>query len=72
MAEFVILKEFLQRHDAEMIKNLLEENGIKSIVQADDCGGLRPFLSFGCTIKLKVDISDAEEARIILNALEEK
>ena len=70
MAELVILKEFLHRHDAGMIKSLLEENGIKSIVQADDCGGIRPGLTFGSSIKLKVNENDFETAKNIIDAFE--
>jgi len=70
MAQLVILKEFLQRHDAEMIKSLLEENGVKSILQADDCGGIRPGLAFGSAIKLKVDINDLEEAKTIIKTFD--
>ena len=70
MSDLIILKEFLTRHDAGMVKSLLEENGIKCLVQADDVGGIRPELAFGSAVKLKVTAEDLEEAKKILSAFE--
>ncbi|MCK5014209.1 MAG: hypothetical protein KAS66_10355 [Candidatus Omnitrophica bacterium] len=71
MEQFVILKEFLQRHEAETAQGLLEENGIKSILLADDCGGLRAGMTFGCAIKLKVGINDLEKATETIKVLDD-
>ena len=71
MEQFVILKEFLQRHEAEIAQGLLEENGIKSVLLADDCGGLRAGMSFGSTIKLKIDTGDLAKAKETIKVLDD-
>lgn len=46
MPELVCLKTFPDRLEADMAKSLLEANGIKASVSADDAGGMRPDLGF--------------------------
>jgi len=70
MEKLIILKEFLQRHEAEMAKGLLEENGIDCVLETDDCGGLRAGMTFGSAIKLKVSSSDLEKAKDVVKVLE--
>ena len=36
MSDFVVLRYFLNRHEAGMAKGLLEEAGILSTIDADD------------------------------------
>ncbi|MFH1655053.1 MAG: DUF2007 domain-containing protein [Candidatus Omnitrophota bacterium] len=66
MADLISIKTFLHRHEAELAKGLLSEKGIEAIVQADDCGGYRPHLTFGTggvqLLVRKEDKQRAEEA----------
>jgi hypothetical protein len=69
MSELVVVSTFLQRHEAQMAKGLLDNKGIKSMISADDCGGMRPGMSFGNAITLSVQKADLEKAKKILQEL---
>lgn len=45
MSRTVCVKTFSNRWEAEFARSLLESEGIRSIVSADDCGGWRPDLA---------------------------
>jgi len=44
MSKLVSIKTYPDRLGAEFARNLLESNGIKAVVSADDEGGQNPFL----------------------------
>ncbi len=72
MAELKAVKVFEKRYEAEMAKGLLVEQGIESMVAADDCGGQLLGLS-GIRkrgIKLLVREEDLERAEEALQVLE--
>ncbi len=46
MASLVCVKTFANREIAGMAKSMLEANGIKAAVSADDAGGMRPEIGF--------------------------
>ena len=46
MSRLVCIKTFANRVEAGMAKSMLEANGIKASVSADDAGGWRPDLGF--------------------------
>jgi hypothetical protein len=75
MPDLVAIKTFAYRHEAELAKNLLAEEGIESVVSADDLGSHRPHLLFtggkGGMAKLLVRKEDVQEAERILAVLEE-
>lgn len=61
------VQSYSTRLEAEMAKGLLEANGIKAIIFADDAGGARPFpMSYSFGVELKVRSIDFEKARKIL------
>jgi len=65
--EQIIIKTYLTRSEAEVDKGLLEVNGIKANIQADDGGGVAPYLLNGTGfVKLLVDKKDYEKASEIL------
>jgi hypothetical protein len=66
MRDLAVVSIFLQRHEAEMAKGLLDANGIPCVMSADDCGGMKPGMSFGSAITLSVQKADLEEAKMIL------
>ncbi|MCK4916678.1 MAG: DUF2007 domain-containing protein [Candidatus Omnitrophica bacterium] len=47
MEKLVVVKNFLNKYDAELAKRLLISNGIAAVVSADDLGGHRPHLTYG-------------------------
>jgi len=65
--DFVPIKQFSYRHEAEFAKQILVNQGIEANVLADDCGGLRPHLPIGMGgIQLLVKRVDLEKAKVIL------
>jgi hypothetical protein len=63
-AELVVVGTFLNRIEAEVAQGALETAEIKSMISADDAGGLRPHLSL--SVRLLVRVDDAEEAGRII------
>jgi hypothetical protein len=62
-----LLKTFNSRIDAELAKSLLESNGIKTMVSADDVGGMYPAASVYWGVKLFVNEKDFEIANNLIN-----
>ncbi len=52
------------------IVDLLRDNGIRSFVQSDDCGGVDPALAFSNGTRVMVDPADLVAARRLLLAYE--
>jgi len=70
MKDLVVLKTFLYRHEAEMTKNILAEEGIETIISADDLGTCRPHLTFGLGgVKLLVKKENLKKSQKILESL---
>ena len=71
MAKLIPIKTFFHRHEAETAKGLLKEQGVESIVSADDAGGAVPTASFGMgNVKLLVQESDIPKAKEFLQVLD--
>ena len=69
--ELIVLKAYFHKHDAEMAKGLLEDQGIPCLLQAYDMGGFRPHLTLGVgNNRLLVRPEHVEEAKAILEAFE--
>lgn len=66
-----VIKVFGDRIEAEIVRSLLEANGINSQILADDQGGLRPALAFSGGVKLIVSDADAERALKIIEESKE-
>jgi hypothetical protein len=64
MSESVSIKSCASREEAELLKSLLEANGIRAMVAADDYAGLPLMVSGG--IQLQVLEKDADRARQII------
>jgi hypothetical protein len=67
MADFVCLRRFPNRTDAEMAQAALADAGIRAIVAADDAGGTDPALAYVAGIPLLVAPQDAERAADLLS-----
>ena len=52
----------------EIVKSVLEDNGIRCIIYGDD--SLRASLAMGKGIELKVQAEDAEKAKILIKEAE--
>ena len=64
--KLVTIRTFTNEVDAELAKSQLESAGIRAILSADDCGGLRPALTMSNGIKIVVRADDAARAAEIL------
>ena len=71
MSELKAVKVFDQRYEAEIARGLLDEAGIESIINADDCGGMLMGVSLirKVGIKLMVSEEDMERAENALAVL---
>jgi Putative prokaryotic signal transducing protein len=65
--ELVTVRSFDNEVEAEFAKARLESNGIQCFLSGDDCGGLRPALTFTNGIKLIVRADDVGRAEEIIN-----
>ena len=74
MSELKAVLVFDQRYEAEIARGLLDEAGIESIINADDCGGM--FMGVSLLrkggIKLMVSDEDLERAVDVLAVLKDK
>ena len=72
MAELKTVRIFEMRYEAEMARGLLQEQGIESMISADDCGGqlmgLTSLRKGG--VKLLIREEDEEKAVETLQVLE--
>lgn len=65
MNDLVVVGTYLTGLDADLARSVLEAAGVDCMVQADDCGGLRPHLWMG-GIALLVRREDREKAEEVL------
>lgn len=66
MSEWVAIKSFANRMDAELAKSLLTSQGIPALVEADDAGGMAPHWSFSTGARLLAPGDQAAEATRLL------
>jgi hypothetical protein len=62
----VVLRQFSYRGEAEIVRELLEANGIDAFVVSDDCGAVDPALQFGRGTNLLVAEGDLARADRLL------
>ncbi|MFY9688676.1 MAG: DUF2007 domain-containing protein [Candidatus Acidiferrales bacterium] len=63
--ELVVVRDYLNKLDAELAHGALEASGVHSIISADDAGGTEPGLWMG-GVRLLVRAEDAKQAEEIL------
>lgn len=61
-----IVATYLCEPDAFVALGILKENGISSQIFSDNCGGMRPYMSFGTGINVIVDERDYSKALDLL------
>ncbi len=64
--ELVVVARCTNRAEAEIIKGALEGDGIRAVIFADDCGGVRPELQLTSGVRILVAAPDAPRAREVL------
>jgi len=70
MAKLICIKTYPTRIEAELAKGYLEEGGIRSIVSADDAGGMHaPLMQATGGARLLVREKEKEKALDLLEAL---
>ncbi|MEA3265658.1 MAG: DUF2007 domain-containing protein [Candidatus Fermentibacteria bacterium] len=72
MSEIEVVKVFNKRYEAEMAGELLREQGIESMISADDCGGqlmgLTSLRKVGVKLMVsKEDLTKAKEVLLVLD-----
>ena len=67
MSGLVKVATFGNRPEAEIAKGMLEANGTRTVLSADDAGGWRPELTFTMGVRLLVAEDDVEVARELLD-----
>ena len=71
MKEVAVLRTLPTREEAELLRGLLETNGIQAFVASDDARGLQPPLELVTGVKLLVAEEERERAEEVLRAMEE-
>ncbi len=66
---FVTLRTYLNRAEAELDHSVLEANQIEAFISSDDAGGSRPELSFLRGVKLLIHQKDVERAEKLFKDL---
>jgi Putative prokaryotic signal transducing protein len=67
--ETVILKVFTTEMDANMARDVLQDEGVSAFVFKDDGGGMEPHLQRTNGVRLVVNRGDVDRARKILKPL---
>ena len=64
--DLITIRTFVNEVEANLAKSQLEAAGIDATLARDDCGGLRPSLTFTQGIKLVVRSGDVKRAAAVL------
>ena len=64
----VVVRTFSTPIAAELARSALEAARIDAVLQADDCGGMRPHMLLARGVALMVRAEDARRAATILDA----
>jgi len=71
MKDLVSVKTFINRHEAEVAKGFLAQNGVEAVVSVDDAGGHRPdFALISGGVKLLVNKNELQTAKDLLQSLD--
>ncbi len=70
MEKLVVVKNFLNKSEAELAKGFIESNGIATVISADNLGGYRPHLTYGMGgVQLLVREKDLLKAKELLEEI---
>jgi len=72
MENFICIKVFNNKAEAEMVQQLLENNGIPTRISSDDVGGMEPHLRLHAGgVKLFVSKKNSQKALSLFKKLSE-
>jgi len=71
MSELMVLRTYSYRHEAEVVRSVLEGHGIHAEVMSDDCGAFDPALGLVRGAHLMVSQGDADRADALLDSFDE-
>jgi hypothetical protein len=66
MPDVTVLRRFSYRHEAEVVRSVLEGSGIVAFVTSDDCGSVDPALGMVRGVSVAVAEVDVERAEDVL------
>ena len=66
MANYICIRTYLSRHEAEIDREFLKTSGIQAVIFAGDMDGIFPGLLVGAPARLMVAEQQAEEALELL------
>jgi len=66
MSNWIAIETFANHAAADMVRELLEQNGIDAVTSSDDAGGTNPELAYTIGVTLQVHAEDEAEARRLL------
>jgi hypothetical protein len=61
-SDLVVVSTFRSTADAQIAKGILDEDGIESVIRADDAGGMYPAISGAELLVRNEDVEKANEA----------
>lgn len=64
--ELVCVKTTISRVEGEIFRALLGSFGIWSLLKADDCAGMRPYMTYGLPARIYVRRADGDRALEVL------
>ncbi len=70
--DLITIRTFFDEFEANLAKSRLQAAGIDSMLGRDDCGGMRPSLTWAQGIRLVVRSDDAVRAAAVLTDEEKK
>ncbi|MEJ2247307.1 MAG: hypothetical protein P8Y80_14710 [Acidobacteriota bacterium] len=70
--DFIKIRTYYCRQDADLAKSFLSANGLQAVVFSDDAGGIHHGLSFSRGVHLMVQEEDVEKAKEILSDSENR
>ncbi|MBU8871565.1 MAG: hypothetical protein KOO60_11935 [Gemmatimonadales bacterium] len=63
---WIVLRTFVTDFEAQEARSRLEALGLQSLVEADNCGGMRPHLDLTTGVKLLVPQEEEAQARELI------
>lgn len=66
MADVVVIRRFSYRHEAELVRSVLEAGGVGAFVTSDDCGAVDPALGLVRGVCVAVPAEDVDRSEDIL------
>ena len=63
---WITLRTFISDLEAQEVRSRLEASGLRTMLEVDNCGGMRPHLDYTTGVKLLVPEEEADQARELM------